>query len=105
MSVQSRNSFVYQPYSFATPAAPRSTLASRMAAMLTLWRGRIEARRYLAELDALRQPANHATPVFAAHGEFDNVVPLALGQQAVEALRQRQQPISWRTYQIGRAHV
>jgi phospholipase/carboxylesterase len=57
----------------------------------------------LAELDALRQPANHATPVFAAHGEFDNVVPLALGQQAVAALRQRQQPISWRTYPMMHA--
>jgi len=57
----------------------------------------------LADLDALRQPANHATPVFAAHGEFDNVVPLALGQQAVAALRQRQQPISWRTYPMMHA--
>lgn len=57
----------------------------------------------LTDLDALRQSANHATPVFAAHGQFDNVVPLELGQRAVEALRERGQPVSWRTYPMMHA--
>lgn len=67
MSVQSRNSFVHQPHGFVTPATPRLTLTARMAAMLVLWRGRIEARRYLAELDARNLRDAGISPAAAAY--------------------------------------
>jgi uncharacterized protein YjiS (DUF1127 family) len=49
MSVQSRKAFVHQPHGLSAATAPRPTLRVRMAAMLALWRGRVEARRYLAD--------------------------------------------------------
>lgn len=67
MSVQSRNSFVHQPHSLATPATPKLTLSARMAAMLILWRGRIEARRYLAGLDARSLRDAGISPAAAAY--------------------------------------
>ena len=67
MSAQSRNSFVHEPHRLATPAAPRLTLRQRMAAMLVVWRGRIEARRYLAELDARSLREAGISPAAAAY--------------------------------------
>jgi uncharacterized protein YjiS (DUF1127 family) len=52
MSVQSREAFIRQPLELTTSTPPRPGAWARAAAMLALWRGRIEARRYLAGLDA-----------------------------------------------------
>ncbi|MDR3413636.1 MAG: dienelactone hydrolase family protein [Formivibrio sp.] len=41
---------------------------------------------------------NHATPIFAAHGGMDPVVPIALGKAAYERLSAAGYPISWQTY-------
>ncbi|SMC25301.1 phospholipase/carboxylesterase [Andreprevotia lacus DSM 23236] len=50
----------------------------------------------LLEGDALA--ANHATPVFAGHGTADPVVPMLLGQQAMETVQRLGNPLSWHTY-------
>ncbi len=41
---------------------------------------------------------NRATPIFAAHGGMDPVVPVALGKAAYEQLAAAGYPISWHTY-------
>jgi phospholipase/carboxylesterase len=43
-------------------------------------------------------PANAAVPVFQAHGRFDDIVPLALGQRTRELLSSRGYDVEWRTY-------
>jgi phospholipase/carboxylesterase len=49
-------------------------------------------------LAAEAHPANAAVPVFQAHGRFDNVVPLALGQGTRDLLSARGYDLDWRTY-------
>lgn len=41
---------------------------------------------------------NAQTPIFFGHGSYDPVVPLRLGQQAVELLRKRGNPVEFKTY-------
>ena len=41
--------------------------------------------------------------MFAGHGEFDNIVPVALGQRAVDTLKAHGQPVSWHTYPMMHA--
>ena len=41
---------------------------------------------------------NLTTPVFASHGRFDPVVPLALGEAAVEKARALGYAVEWKTY-------
>ncbi len=67
MSVQSAKSFVDQPHHLATPAALRQTFGERIAAMLIVWRGRIEARRHLAQLDARSLRDAGISPAAAAY--------------------------------------
>lgn len=55
----------------------------------------LPSQDYLAEH---RHPANAQTPIFAAHGSFDNVVPVALGEMAAKTLQAHQQPVVWHTY-------
>lgn len=43
-------------------------------------------------------PANANTPVFAAHGTADDVVPLTLGTRARDFLTERGQPVTWHAY-------
>jgi len=43
-------------------------------------------------------PANADTPIFAAHGTGDDVVPLALGEQARDFVRARGHAPQWHTY-------
>ncbi|HEX9189626.1 MAG TPA: alpha/beta hydrolase-fold protein [Vicinamibacteria bacterium] len=43
-------------------------------------------------------PANAALPVFLAHGSFDPVVPLPLGEGSREILRARGYDVGWHTY-------
>jgi phospholipase/carboxylesterase len=45
-----------------------------------------------------RSEANRDTPVFAAHGIDDDVVPLALGEGARDVVRQYGNPLDWQTY-------
>lgn len=67
MSVQSHKAFVHRPHGLVTPATPSPTLRTRMAAMLALWCGRIEARRYLADLDARSLRDAGISPAAAAY--------------------------------------
>ena len=52
-------------------------------------------------LAAEAHPANAAVPVFMAHGRFDDVVPLALGQGSRDFLAGRGYEVDWRTYPDG----
>jgi phospholipase/carboxylesterase len=45
-------------------------------------------------------PANRTTPVFAAHGTLDPVVPHALGEAAVQTVRSLGNPVDWHSYPI-----
>lgn len=49
-------------------------------------------------IDAEAEAANAATPVFAAHGTDDDIVPVALGLLARDYLLARAQPVTWHTY-------
>jgi phospholipase/carboxylesterase len=49
-------------------------------------------------LAAEAHPANAAVPVFQAHGRFDDIVPLALGQGTRDLLVARGYDVDWRTY-------
>ncbi|MEJ2392804.1 MAG: alpha/beta fold hydrolase [Gammaproteobacteria bacterium] len=42
--------------------------------------------------------ANAHTPIFMAHGEYDPVVPLSLGQLSMQQLQQQGCAIQWRVY-------
>jgi len=56
----------------------------------------------LAEsLAAEAHPANAAVPVFLAHGRFDPVVPLSLGEGTRELLLGRGYDVDWRTYPMA----
>ena len=52
-------------------------------------------------LPAERNPANAATPVFLAHGEFDPVVAPHLGATTRAALTALGQPCEWHTYPMA----
>ena len=45
-------------------------------------------------------PANQQTPVFMAHGEMDDVVPVAMGKAAYDTLTANQYAVSWQTYRM-----
>ena len=51
-----------------------------------------------AMVDAERSTANRATPIFAAHGTVDDVVPLRLGSEARDLLLRANHVIEWHTY-------
>ncbi|GHD58785.1 alpha/beta hydrolase [Jeongeupia chitinilytica] len=51
-------------------------------------------------LDASSTQANRTTPVFAAHGSHDPVVPVALGETAVRHVTDLGNPASWQTWPI-----
>jgi phospholipase/carboxylesterase len=50
---------------------------------------------------AERSDANTLTPVFLAHGTFDNVVPLARGEATRDALEALGYDVQWRTYPMA----
>ncbi len=54
-------------------------------------------------LDDEAAPENAATPVFLAHGQFDDVVPLVAGQHARDTLAARKQPVTWSTWPVPHA--
>lgn len=43
-------------------------------------------------------PANQQIPIFMAHGRFDPVLPLSLGQQSYALLKKLNYPIEWHEY-------
>jgi phospholipase/carboxylesterase len=51
-----------------------------------------------ATLEAEAHPANAAVSVFMAHGTFDPIVPLALGEGSRELLRSRGYDVDWHSY-------
>ncbi|RZT36452.1 alpha/beta hydrolase [Cupriavidus agavae] len=53
-----------------------------------------------ALIAASAAPANASTPVFAAHGTEDEVVPLTLGTRARDYLTAQGQPVAWHTYRM-----
>ncbi|MFT3859490.1 MAG: dienelactone hydrolase family protein [Aquabacterium sp.] len=63
--------------------------------------GLIALSGYLPLLDktaAERHAANQATPIFMAHGDEDDVVPMVRGAKAREHLRQLGYDIAWHSY-------
>jgi phospholipase/carboxylesterase len=43
-------------------------------------------------------PANRDTPIFVAHGRFDDLVPMTRGRQAVDTLTKLGYTVSWHEY-------
>jgi len=49
-------------------------------------------------LDSEAREANRRVPIFMAHGRFDPIVPLTLGEASRDALRSSGYEVDWRTY-------
>ena len=59
---------------------------------------------YLTLPDRLEReahPANRATPIFMAHGDYDAVIPAHYGQQGVETLQRLGYSVAWQRYDMG----
>lgn len=52
-------------------------------------------------IEAERSAANRATPIFAAHGSFDDVVSYQLGTSARDILLAAKQPLEWHSYPMA----
>ncbi len=68
--------------------------------------GVVALSAYLLFPGSLREesaPENADTPVFLAHGEFDDVVPLAAGLLARDALSASGRPVAWSTWPVPHA--
>jgi len=50
------------------------------------------------KLEKEAHPANAAAPVFMAHGTFDPILPLALGEGSRDLLRSRGHDVEWHAY-------
>lgn len=50
-----------------------------------------------------RHAANQSTPIFMAHGLFDPVVPIMLGQMSKEQLERLGYPVNWHAYPMAHA--
>jgi phospholipase/carboxylesterase len=71
----------------------RSTLAGVMALSCYLPR----ESTFLTE----RAPENQATPIFMAHGQFDNVLPMMLGSRSRDYLKAHGYTIEWHDYPMA----
>jgi phospholipase/carboxylesterase len=56
-----------------------------------------------ARFAAERAPANNATPIFMAHGQADNVLPLGLGAQSRDFLKAQGYAVEWHDYPMAHA--
>lgn len=56
-----------------------------------------------AQTAAEATAAGRATPIFMAHGSYDPVVPLALGERSRDALRALGVAVDWHTYPMPHA--
>ena len=52
---------------------------------------------------AERASANNATPIFMAHGQADNVLPLSLGIQSRDFLKTQGYAVEWHDYPMAHA--
>ena len=57
----------------------------------------------LASFGAERVPANNATPIFMAHGQADNVLPIPLGVQSRDFLKTQGYAVEWHEYPMAHA--
>jgi phospholipase/carboxylesterase len=51
-----------------------------------------------ATLQAERSPANHDLPVFMAHGQYDDIIPLARAEQSKQILERLGYRVEWHVY-------
>jgi phospholipase/carboxylesterase len=51
-----------------------------------------------ATVQAERSPANGDLPIFMAHGQYDDIIPLARAEQSRRRLEALGYPIEWRAY-------
>jgi len=51
-----------------------------------------------ATLEAERSPANRDLPIFMAHGQYDDIIPLARAEQSRRRLEQLGYPVEWHAY-------
>ena len=51
-----------------------------------------------ATVAAERSPANAQTPIFMAHGSYDDIIPLTRAEQSRKVLEALGYPVEWRTY-------
>ena len=56
-----------------------------------------------ASFDVERAPANNATPIFMAHGQSDNVLPIPLGTQSRDFLKAQGYAVEWHDYPMAHA--
>jgi phospholipase/carboxylesterase len=52
---------------------------------------------------AERSPTNNATPIFMAHGQGDNVLPISMGMQARDFLKAQGYEVEWHDYPMAHA--
>lgn len=50
---------------------------------------------------ASAHPHNRQTPIFLGHGNFDDVLPLVLGEQTRDYLQQAGYPVEWHAYPMA----
>jgi phospholipase/carboxylesterase len=51
-----------------------------------------------ATLEAERSPANQGLPIFMAHGQYDDIIPLARAEQSRQVLERLGYKVEWHTY-------
>jgi phospholipase/carboxylesterase len=71
----------------------------RLAGLVVLSTYLVLEQRLAAEA----APANHGLAVFAAHGSYDPMVPLPLGEALARQLRQDGYAVDWRSYPMAHA--
>ena len=49
-------------------------------------------------LEAERNPANHEVPIFMAHGEYDEIIPLVRAEQSRQLLERLGYKVEWHSY-------
>ena len=49
-------------------------------------------------LEAERSSANHDLPIFMAHGQYDDIIPLRRAEQSKDILEKLGYPLEWKTY-------
>ena len=49
-------------------------------------------------LETERNPANHEVPIFMAHGQYDDVIPLQRAEQSRQLLERLGYNVQWRAY-------
>lgn len=55
----------------------------------------------LPDLSAQASASNQTTPIFLAHGEYDDILPLALGEKTRDYLSQAGYSVEWHSYPMA----